>query len=112
MSLYEAYLGNVFPYRVRLQRLLLQELIDRFNDTDEFERTDGEKETHTNGSSFAVTTDAPSGFVNVYMSEASYRKWQVYDKELTEQKRRREEMEAAHKAHMDKIYEEWGHLLP
>lgn len=109
---YKSMLPHIFPHVTMISRLILQELTDRFNDTDEYTRVDGKLEQSHNGSSFAVTADAPRGFVNVYMSETSWQKWLIYDRELIETTRRRAEMEAAHAEHMRKVYEKWGHLLP
>jgi hypothetical protein len=91
------------PHKFQIPRIYLQDLIDRFNDCDD---------ATPNGSSFAITTNAPVGFVNIHLSEASYNKWLDYANEIANDLREQEERIAAHAERQRKIYEEWGHLLP
>jgi hypothetical protein len=111
-SNYDHVLPTIFPFNMVVPRIYLQDLIDRFNDTDEYTRVDGMPERTANGSSFAVTADASPGYAKLWMSSTSYQKWLIYNDERIRKERKREEREQEHRKHMDKIFEEWGHLLP
>jgi hypothetical protein len=64
MPAYRTTLPDVFPYRIKVSLDQVPGLITMLSTP----RTDA-----PNGSSFAITSDAPSGFRHIWLSRASYR---------------------------------------
>jgi len=97
---YKSVLPQIFPYLVELPSSHVNsDLLELF----------GPREEINNGSSFAITTDAKPGYVNLWMSESSYGTW----KEQQDNLERRKQEEAKWRADRQaKIQAEWGPMLP
>ena len=64
MPAYQGVLPEVFPYLIRVPAHLVDNITHMLASADH---------GHPNGSSYAVTSDAPSGYRCIWLSEASYR---------------------------------------